>query len=128
MIGMRRGMLGKSSRQNQTEYRENFLNHNFFCTDSSDVTSSTATLESMPVDEEVVVVPPVTKRAKIDTEMPTTVPMNEEQMPVKKPTLRFKKISSEAKAPTKGSEFAAGFDLYRSVIWLEIIKAIGHFR
>ncbi|XP_071787848.1 uncharacterized protein [Asterias amurensis] len=114
MIAMRRGMrsrgmLEKSSRQNQTEYR-----HNFFCTNSSDVTSSTATLEPMTVDEETVAVPPVTKRAKIDTEMSTTVLMNEEPMPVKKPTLRlrFKKISSEAKAPTKGSEFAAGFDLY----------------
>lgn len=39
------------------------------------------------------------------------------------PVLRFRKVSEHAYTPTRGSEFAAGYDLYSSVD--SVVKAGG---
>ena len=76
------------------------------------------------VESAVVVETPAVKKAKIDDEAevvtsdaavvaavtaPTAVPVEEKAA---KPTLRFAKLSEHAKAPTRGSSVAAGYDLY----------------
>jgi len=82
------------------------------------------------VESSVVVETPVVKKAKIDDETEvvksdaaievkgdTAVEEGENvstvtRMEVVKPTLRFAKMSEHAKAPTRGSSVAAGYDLY----------------
>jgi len=82
------------------------------------------------VESSVVVETPVVKKAKIDDETEVvksdaaievkgdTAVEEEENVPtvtrmeVVKPTLRFAKLSEHAKAPTRGSSVAAGYDLY----------------
>ena len=113
MIGMRRGLWGTLSRQNQTVSRDT-LNSSQFCQDpavaEAVVTSSTVRTKPMPAAEETVV--PPSKRSRLDADMPTI----EEQTPAQPLTLlRFVKLSKEAKALSKGSVTAAGFDLYRLV-------------
>jgi len=82
------------------------------------------------VESSVVVETPVVKKAKIDDETEVVksdaaievkgdTAVEEEEnvstvtrMEVVKPTLRFAKLSEHAKAPTRGSSVAAGYDLY----------------
>jgi len=82
------------------------------------------------VESSVVVETPVVKKAKIDDETEVVksdaaievkgdTAVEEEanvstvtRMEVVKPTLRFAKMSEHAKAPTRGSSVAAGYDLY----------------
>jgi len=76
------------------------------------------------VESAVVVETPAVKKAKIDDEAEvvtsdaaieaavtahTAAPVEEKAA---KPTLRFAKLSEHAKAPTRGSSVAAGYDLY----------------
>jgi len=75
------------------------------------------------VESAVVVETPAVKKAKIDdeaeavtsdaaVEAAVTAPTAPVEEKTAKPTLRFAKLSEHAKAPTRGSSVAAGYDLY----------------
>merc|ERR1711955_95810 len=84
-------------------------------------------IETVETTVEAVVETPAVKKAKIDDKVKAVegvaeVETSDDDVPVvphleleekaAKPTLRFAKLSEHAKAPTRGSSVAAGYDLY----------------
>ncbi|KAL2122857.1 hypothetical protein VTJ04DRAFT_3312 [Mycothermus thermophilus] len=69
------------------------------------------TVESTnPAAEPIAPTSPPAKRIKTDTTTTTTAMASEEQQQA--PPLLVKKLSDKARLPTRGSAFAAGYDLY----------------
>ncbi|XP_022081958.1 deoxyuridine 5'-triphosphate nucleotidohydrolase-like isoform X2 [Acanthaster planci] len=106
MIGMRRGLWGVS-RQNtifsrETSFPYGGLIHNTY---SATVSSTSEFTDQMPASAEETDYSPSPKRARIDEDMPNNTA-------VVPPVLRYAKLSENATPPKKGTEFAAGYDLY----------------
>ncbi|XP_038058233.1 deoxyuridine 5'-triphosphate nucleotidohydrolase-like [Patiria miniata] len=115
MISMRRGLWGKVSRQNQTIPREILSFPSGGGGSVYDTTLSLATVSSsssteftdqMPGAAEETTYSPSSKRARLDE---GNMPTNTAILP---PVLRFAKLSENATPPVRGSELAAGHDLY----------------
>jgi len=72
----------------------------------------TPAVKKAKIDEKVIAVEGVAEVETSDDDDVPVVPHLELEEKAAKPTLRFAKLSEHAKAPTRGSSVAAGYDLY----------------